>query len=866
MRAQLFMSGVKFTDKAEDVKIALAHILHGPPFPLDGKLNFHVRLFYSRGGTHSGTGLVTFPHADFAGTFLALYPTVTISGRQVRFIQNRKEDDRALVDKVASTPWEDPERVRRQRQAIVESSSSISLSAASFGRFCPDGVFSAEVDVIDATIACDAGKRHLRLDGSADDFESTADYFSPSFASIMAALDIEGPDHSAYYRPSSIIAIADSSTTHIARVFIEANQPPTFVRSVTNGFTHKVDETRLSSLEGCRREMPPVSRGLCLTFHSQGELAIFIHRSKMLHLPHPITKPIPVEYRDLYAPQAVAGLDGFLAQLPFPLAFELNKSVLSGMLTPVNVYRDLKQAILTLLAEEPENAAPIFRSFVSSLRTPGIEAIKIPPVKSRRRRRRTPRRTAATLSEKLAHVTADYFSGPDQPTGRLSFRANNTNTAVCLSYHLRITPSARFLEGPLPDQSNSVLRRFGNHECFLRVTFQEESGSKLRQEGGSTHELLRDRYRPYLVNGVKVAGRHYDFLGYSMSGLKEYAFTFSRPFVFEGKLMDASDIRSSLGDFSAIDKKPALLAARWSQAFSASAPSVTLNPDSIQSIPDRDALDGSCFTDGVGTISLNLAQDVQNALRYHRRRARHTNEPPSALQIRFGGAKGVLVVDPRLYGRVVCLRESQTKFKGTGRTLDIATTSARPILTYLNRPLIVLLEHHGVNGNYIKQLQDLMVEEVTSILRGFDSAAAILTQNGLGTSFGLPSLLRHLHSILGIRHHLDLQHPSGLDHQLIFTSLHYAETHILREIKHRAHIRVPGSYTLIGVADEWDCLNEGEIYATVVDEENEVHEDIVGKVLITRSPQIHPGDAQMVTAVRRPQLAHLRNVVVFPCR
>lgn len=60
-------------------------------------------------------------------------------------------------------------------------------------------------------------------------------------------------------------------------------------------------------------------------------------------------------------------------------------------------------------------------------------------------------------------------------------------------------------------------------------------------------------------------------------------------------------------------------------------------------------------------------------------------------------------------------------------------------------------------------------------------------------------------------------------------------------------------------------LSTGEIYATVVDENIGTYVPIVGRVLITRSPQIHPGDVQFVTAVRPPELSHLVNVVVFPC-
>jgi len=71
---------------------------------------------------------------------------------------------------------------------------------------------------------------------------------------------------------------------------------------------------------------------------------------------------------------------------------------------------------------------------------------------------------------------------------------------------------------------------------------------------------------------------------------------------------------------------------------------------------------------------------------------------------------------------------------------------------------------------------------------------------------------------------------------------------------------------LFGVSDEADCLKEGQIYATVADERTGLYQRITGKVLITRSPQIHPGDMQFVEAVDHPALRHLTNVVVFSCR
>lgn len=226
----------------------------------------------------------------------------------------------------------------------------------------------------------------------------------------------------------------------------------------------------------------------------------------------------------------------------------------------------------------------------------------------------------------------------------------------------------------------------------------------------------------------------------------------------------------------------------------------------------------------------------------------------------------MVVRDPTLKGRVVCLRDSQVKFDAPdNRTFDIQSTSLRPKAMFLNRPLIVVLEYLEASRERIIELQDRSINEAQSIRRSFKNASNVLRQHGLGTSFRLPSLFNNMTSLLNLGMYGD-ETEDGLYNDLIANALHCAETHILRELKYRAHIAVPGSYTLLGVSDEWDCLAEGEIYATVHDEKSGLYEEITGTIGITRSPQIHPGDVQTVTAVRREELAHLTNVVVFSCR
>ena len=237
---------------------------------------------------------------------------------------------------------------------------------------------------------------------------------------------------------------------------------------------------------------------------------------------------------------------------------------------------------------------------------------------------------------------------------------------------------------------------------------------------------------------------------------------------------------------------------------------------------------------------------------------------PSCFQFRLGGAKGVVVLDPNLEGKVICLRPSQTKFDGLDNlTFDVQSTSSRSRPMFLNRPLIMLLEHLGVEQKVITDLQSASIQDVQSIQTSLTQATKVFLQHNLGTSYHLPSLFNSISKYL----ELDISgRPDSLQHHLIDEVLYCAATHALREIKYRAHILVPGSVTLLGVSDEYDCLAEGEIFATVYDERNKMERFIEGQVLITRSPQVHPGDVQLVTAVRRPELNHLKNVVVFSCR
>jgi RNA-dependent RNA polymerase len=143
-----------------------------------------------------------------------------------------------------------------------------------------------------------------------------------------------------------------------------------------------------------------------------------------------------------------------------------------------------------------------------------------------------------------------------------------------------------------------------------------------------------------------------------MSALREHAVWFVAPFrdPVEG-YVNADIIRASLGDFSHLRRTPSKYAARIAQVFTPTDPGVKIRRDQWEEQPDLGP-----HTDGVGTISLALADMIWEE------RCRTTGEPrenhvrPSAYQFRFLGYKGVVAVDHRLEGIKMRLRASQRKF------------------------------------------------------------------------------------------------------------------------------------------------------------------------------------------------------------
>ena len=543
------MHNIAFSAKEIDVRIVLAEKLHRPPFPTDPPVNFNVRLFKKK-----GCGMLTLPTQEVGNTFLLTYghTGTMVNGRTIKFRLSDKPVNEGHVRHIRSIPWEDPKILETRNRQKAEYSQPIKLQEYAFGRFCRDGSFLVDSDTSgNGDIACDLDLRQIRLTvqqgTSPAANRGSESNLSSLFSSLFSMDDISlifNPAKTASYTPSQIktVITTDPSQTPCL-VILDSDSPPIFESQSTNiatlltnpGSEDKQSSHRIPSLHD-DRQMPPSCYSLCLTFSSHDEIVIFLDRCRKLGLTSVQPREDGVRTRLVSYIGAMAELDRQLLAMKFELAFEVEKAVLNGDLEPFEIV-SLRKTIHSL-SSSPSGLSPAaFRYFVTTLQ--GFH-----PSRRKGMRSRGSKTWAATLNlnQQLIDATK-YYS----VNSGLKISPYLVSPATFESYHLIVTPTSRYLEGPIADQSNSVLRRFGNHECFLRVSIQDERRSKLRREPGiDISKLLRSRFGVLLTHGLHLAGRQYEFLGYSMSGLREHSVWFVTPFETDTGRMDATKIREKL--------------------------------------------------------------------------------------------------------------------------------------------------------------------------------------------------------------------------------------------------------------------------------------------------------------------------------
>ncbi|CAG8557141.1 10331_t:CDS:2, partial [Ambispora leptoticha] len=401
-----------------------------------------------------------------------------------------------------------------------------------------------------------------------------------------------------------------------------------------------------------------------------------------------------------------------------------------------------------------------------------------------------------------------------------------------------ITPTTMYLLLPTIETSNRVIRLFMDHkDRFLRVQFTDEGSSPISSTVGSSHDAIYNRIFRTLQYGIKIGNRHYEFLAFSSSQLREH----SCWFFASSDTLTAANIRERMGYFT--DNVVAKYAARMGQCFSSTRAIVSLPVNDIKLIDDIKR-NGYTFSDGIGKISPNLARQIAEKMKLR--------STPSAVQFRLGGYKGVLCVSRHLKENQIQVRPSQRKFESPDCELEIIKGSTF-IPAYLNRQAITLLSALGVPDEIFTEMKDEQVKELEKMLSSDNTAMKVLLHNI--DEHGITRIMADLVKA-GFLYQRD---PFILNLIALFRIM------MLKNLKDKAKISVRKGAFLLGVIDETESLKEDQIYVCRSDVNNTSHKEVIeGPCIVYRNPCFHPGDIRMVTAVNCPKLDYLVDVVVFP--
>jgi RNA-dependent RNA polymerase len=424
-----------------------------------------------------------------------------------------------------------------------------------------------------------------------------------------------------------------------------------------------------------------------------------------------------------------------------------------------------------------------------------------------------------------------------------------------------ITPTTVHLSSPAVETTNRVIRKYNTiQDRFLRVQFTDElaEGRINAQVGKDQNDELFKRVYRALRHGMYIGGRHYKFLAFGSSQIREAG----AYFFCQSPHVSTDDIRRWMGSFTHI-RVVAKYASRLGQCFSTTREIRGVAVPRILTIPDVER-DGYCFTDGVGKISRFLAEMVVGEMvaNYH--------SVPSAYQIRMGGCKGVLAVWPQATKMEVHIRKSQEKFKSEFNGLEICKCAQFTSAT-LNRQTITILSTLGVPKKAFLSLLAVQLKSYENAMTDVDAAIGLLGRfvDENQTTLVIADML--LYGFL----------DQEVNEPFVLTLLNLWKLWSLKMLKEKARIVVEQGAFVLGCVDETGTLRghmqstDGlksrmvkdvpQIFLQITDKEDSTKATVVtGVCIVGRNPALHPGDIRVVEAVNVPELKHLRDVVVFP--
>lgn len=327
------------------------------------------------------------------------------------------------------------------------------------------------------------------------------------------------------------------------------------------------------------------------------------------------------------------------------------------------------------------------------------------------------------------------------------------------------------------------------------------------------------------------------------------------------------------------------LFSRWGIGFSKTTPTVVLEQDQFKYLHDERGV--PVMNDGCALMSYPLAKAIW---------AKYggEGEPPSAVQGRIAGAKGVWIVDyhdkykdAREEKYWIEVSDSQLKIKPHPRDWHAADVEQRTfeVLKYagecrkghLNLQLVTILEDRGIPRSVLQQALESDIRMFSDSLKN-DMKNPVSLRSWLH-KHGQTSLSegeRRLGSFpIGHKEQTGLLLESGFspqDCEIVVQNMHKILSDYLSNYLEKMWIQVPHSTVVFCVPDPLGVLAEDEVYLGFSSPKEHPETGLIEwwldnvDVVVARNPAYLPSDMQKRRAVYKRELRHYRNVIIFPTR
>ena len=403
--------------------------------------------------------------------------------------------------------------------------------------------------------------------------------------------------------------------------------------------------------------------------------------------------------------------------------------------------------------------------------------------------------------------------------------------------------------------SSRFLRLYYKNNNFIKVEFQDEKDSQLFSHFG--YKYMKSNNSGYSELYTKVFNEGFNLCG------KKYLFFFSPTNCMRSNciwLLEENEYKekltfyyNDLGVYSAISD----ISIKFSKAISRVGQNFTSTLAfyhekkkiffDCEIINDIFAPNGDIYNDGCGLISLDLMKDICDEL--------NKKKYSSAIQIRYKGAKGVLVIDPNIKGKKIILSKSMIKYDvNNSENLEICRF-ARYSTGFLNLQIIILLIINGVKKNKIFSFAKKEMMNYINYKMIKNNKNKILVENN--------DINKILNTIEKQDKYLVIEKN--------YMSKIARSTYIYNRLssigkKYRFHLK--NSCFLFGVCDFFGVLEKNQIFVQI-HKENGNKKIINGEVLITKNPCLSIYDIQKVEAINNDIInayfsEFYENIVIFP--